>query len=158
MQHDLKQVSSLSISPDGQFGSWRTSSLFDRVETAAVIIRSTYVGVMVSILIPMKRFFTDLTSERQVSYCTFSRTSSDVRPPVRLTFAVFVHRVVEEASDPVRGNREGDSCCDLQRVDADHLPVLTYTHTGQLYISTAEVDNRGLIEASSTDVIMKFSM
>lgn len=47
-----------------------------------------------------------------------------------LTLTVFVERVVEEAGDPVRGNGKGDSRCDLQGVDPNHLPVLKHSELG----------------------------
>lgn len=50
------------------------------------------------------------------------------------TFAVLVQGIVEEARDPVGGNGKRYSCCDLQGVDADHLPVLKETQSDRVNV------------------------
>ena len=101
-----------------------------------------YVGVMVSIRIPMKRFLMDRTSDIERALFRFDmvlmdrathlkRDSADHKLSVCLsvclsvgTFAVLFHRFVEEPGDSVRGNGEGDSRRHLQGVNPDDLAVL----------------------------------
>lgn len=83
---------------------------------------------MVSILIPMKRFFADLTSETCGSYFLHPQWGLLGRAPrtplTPLTFAVSLEGVTEESSDSVGRNSEGDARRYLQGVDPDHLSVL----------------------------------
>ena len=90
---------------------------------------------MVSIVIPIKRFFVDLTSERDAKKFLYIQQDTQMFKPslvIIVTFAVLAEWITEEASNPVRGNGKWDSCGNLQGVDADYLAILNNRCIGQI--------------------------